>query len=91
MTRPVGVDGDVGGEDLFGGDVEAADAFFDDPVAGGADGPDFGVGGLEVGDEGAEFGEDVGFDVGAEEFGGGGAEGRLGEAGVDLDHLAADG
>jgi hypothetical protein len=35
-----GVDGDAGGKDAAGGNVEALDAFFDDPVAGGADGPD---------------------------------------------------
>jgi hypothetical protein len=85
------VDGYLCGEDFFGGDVEAADALFDDPVRGGTDGPDLGAGGLEVVDEGEEFGEDVGFDVGGEELGRGGAEVLLGEAGVDLDHLAADG
>src|SRR6202034_3704799 len=67
------VDGDAGGEDVVGGDVEAADAFFDDPVVGGADGPDVAAVVLEVGDEGGEFGEDVGLDVVGEEVGGGGA------------------
>ena len=38
----------------------------------------------------SHLGKDVGFDLGGEEFGGGGAEVGLAEAGVDLDHLAAD-
>jgi hypothetical protein len=79
------------GEDAVGGNVEAADAFFDDPVVGGADGPDVATVALEFGDELGEFGEDVGLDVGAEEVGGGAAESFNGEAAVDLDHLAADG
>ena len=84
-------DGDAGGEDAGGRDGEAADALLDDPVAGGADGPDVGAGGLEVADEGEHLGEDVGLDLGGEEFGGGGAHLLLAEAVVDLDHLAADG
>ncbi len=80
----------AGGEDAAGGNVEEFDAFFDDPVVGGADGPDFCSLLLEFGDEGAEFGEDLGLDVGAEVFGGGAAEFVFVEAGVDLDHFAAD-
>ncbi len=87
----VGVDGDAGGEDAVGGDVEAADAFFDDPVVGGADGPDVAAGGLEFGDELAHFGEDVGLGELAEELGGGAAELGEGDASVDLYHFAADG
>ena len=68
-------DFDARGEDVIGGDVEAADAFFDDPVVGGADGPDVAAVVLELGDEDGEFGEDVGLDVIGEEVGGGGAEG----------------
>ncbi len=80
----------AGGEDVAGGDVEAADAFFDDPVVGGADGPDVAAVVLELGDEDGELGEDVGLDVVAEELGGGGAEAVDGEAAVDGDHVAAD-
>ncbi len=80
----------AGGEDVVGGDVEAADAFFDDPVVGGGDGPDVAAVVLELGDEDGEFGEDVGLDVVAEELGGGGAEAVDGEAAVDGDHVAAD-
>ncbi len=87
----VGVDGDAGGEDAVGGDVEAADAFFDDPVVGGADGPDIAAKGLEFGDELAHFGEDVGLGEFAEELGGGAAEIGEGDAAIDLDHFAADG
>src|SRR6266702_6927197 len=83
-------DRDLCGEDSVCGDVEALDTFFDDPVAGGADGPYFGSGGLEVADEGQEFGEDVALDLRGEEFGGRGAHVRLAEAAVDLDHFAAD-
>ena len=64
-----GVDLYAGGEDVVGGDVEAADAFFDDPVVGGGDGPDVAAVVLELGDEDGEFGEDVGLDVVAEEAG----------------------
>ncbi len=81
---------DACGEDAVGGDVEALDAFFDDPVVGGADGPDVAAVSLEVGNEGEHLREDVGFDVGAEEVGGGVAEGVDGETAVNLDHLAAD-
>lgn len=81
---------DAGGKDAGGGNVEALDAFFDDPVVGGTDGPDFGALLLEFGDEGAEFGEDLRFDVGAEIFGGGSAEFVFVEAAVDLDHFTAD-
>jgi len=84
------VDFYAGREDVVGGDVEAADAFFDDPVVGGADGPEVAAFLLELGDEGGEFGEDVGLDVVAEELGGGGAEAIDGEAAVDGDHVAAD-
>ncbi len=90
VRRDTVVRGDAGGEDSMGGDVEAGDGLFDDPVVGGADGPDVAAVGLEVVDELAHLGEDVGFDVGGEEGGGGGAEGVDGEAAVDLDHLAAD-
>ena len=45
-------DFDAGGEDVAGGNVEALDAFFDDLVVGGADGPDFRALLLESGDEG---------------------------------------
>ena len=83
-------DFDAGGEDAVGGDAEAAHAFFDDPVVGGADGPDVAAVVLQFGDEVRHFGEDVGLDVVAEEVAGGGAEGLDGEAAVDLDHLAAD-
>ena len=38
-------DGDARGEDALGRDAEVADAFFNDPVVGGADGPDFAAGG----------------------------------------------
>src|SRR6185437_13345222 len=54
------LDGDPGGEDTIRWNIEAADAFFDDPVVGGTDGPDLDATGLIVGDEGAEFGEDAG-------------------------------
>jgi len=86
----VGVDFYVGGEDVAGGDGEAADAFFDDPVVSGADGPDVAAVVLELGDEDGEFGEDVGLDVVAEELGGGDAEAVDGEAAVDGGHVAAD-
>ena len=81
---------DAGGEDAVRGDAEAADAFFDDPVVGGADGPDVGAGGAEVGDEGLHLGEDLRSIVGGEEVGGGAAQLVFAEAGVDLDHLAAN-
>ena len=81
----------AGGEDAVGGDAEAGHAFFDDPVVGGADGPDVDAFGLEVGDELLHLGEDVGFDAGLEEGAGGGAHLGLAEALVHLDHLAADG
>jgi len=84
------VDLDAGAEDVVGGDVEAANTFFDDPVVGGADGPDVAAVALEVGDEEGELGEDVGLDVVGEEVGGGGAEGCDWEAAVDLGHVAAD-
>jgi len=84
-------DGDAGAKDAVGWDVEALDAFFDDPVAGGADGPDVDAGGLELGDEFEHFREDVALDVVGEEVGGGAAEFGFAEALVDLDHLAADG
>src|ERR1700749_4781551 len=87
----VGVDGDVGGEDAVGGNAEPLDAFFDDPVAGGTDRPDFSPGRLELADQGKEFGEDARLDFGGEVFSGGGAHGGFGKAGVDLDHFAADG
>jgi len=86
----VGVDLDMGGEDAVGGDVEAANTFFDDPVVGGADGPDVAAVVLKLGDQGGEFGEDVGLDELGEEMGGGAAEGINGEAGVDGGHVAAD-
>ena len=95
IEDPVGnaavVYGYAGGEDAVGGDVEAADAFFNDPIVCGADGPDVGAALLELGDEVVEFGEDVGFDVIAEEGGGCDTESAFLEAGVNLDHLAADG
>ena len=71
--------------------AEVADAFFDDPVVGGADGPDFAAGGVEIGDEALHLRKDVGMDLGAEEGGGGAAELGLLEAGVELHHLSADG
>ena len=52
-------DADAGGEDAVGGDAEALDALFDDPVVGGADGPDLDVAGAEFVDEGEHLGEDV--------------------------------
>jgi hypothetical protein len=82
--------GDAGGEHVVGGDVEAADTFFDDPVAGGADGPDVDAGAAKIADEAEHFGKDVFFDLGGEELGGGVAEGGDGDALVDLDHFAAD-
>ena len=39
----------------------------------------------------AHLGEDVGLDLGGEVVGGGGAHVGVAEAGVDLDHFAADG
>jgi hypothetical protein len=84
------VDLDAGAEDMVGGDVEAVDSFFDDPVVGGTDGPDVAAVVPELGDERGELGEDVGLDVVAEEMGGGGAEGFDGETAVDLGHVAAD-
>ena len=83
-------DGYLGCEDAGGFDAEAANAFFDDPVAGGTDGPDLDAAELEFADEDFHLGEDVAFDLGGEEFGRGGAEVGLAEAGVDLDHLATD-
>jgi hypothetical protein len=81
---------DGGREDAADGNVEALDAFFNDPVVGGTDGPDFRALLLELGNESAQFGEDLRLDVGAEVFGGGAAEFVFVEAGVDLDHFAAD-
>ena len=83
--------GDASCEDAVGGDVEALDAFFNDPIAGGADGPDVDAVLLEVGDELEHFGEDVALDVVGEEIGGGTAEFGLAESVVDLHHFAADG
>ncbi len=80
----------AGGEDSVGGDVESLDALFDDPVVGGADGPDVDAFGLEGGDELEHLGEDVLFDAGLEEGAGGGAHLLFAEAVVHLDHLAAD-
>lgn len=80
----------TGCEDATGGNVKALDAFFHDPVVGGTDGPDFRALLLEFGDEGAELGEDLRLDVGTEVFGGSAAELVFVEAGVDLDHFAAD-
>jgi len=81
---------DAGGEDAISGNVEALNTFFNDPVVGGADGPDFGALLLKAGDEGAELGEDLRLDVGAEVFGGGAAELVFVEASVNLDHFTAD-
>jgi hypothetical protein len=86
----VGGDLYAGGEDVAGRDVEAANAFFDDPVVGGADGPDVAAVALEFGDELGHLGEDVGLDVATEEVCSGVAESFDGEIAVDLDHLAAD-
>ena len=83
-------DSDAGCEDSVGWDVEAADAFVDDPIAGGTDGPDFGAGGLQLADEGEQFGEDVALDLGGEELCSGGAHVGLADAAVDLHHFAAD-
>ena len=55
---------DAGGEDAAGGDAEALDALFDDPVVGGADGPDLDVAAAEFVDEGEHLGEDVLLDAG---------------------------
>ncbi len=82
---------DAGGENAAGGKVEALDAFFNDPVVGRADGPDFRALLLEFCDEGPEFGEDLGVDMGAEVLGSSTAEFVFVEAVVDLDHFAADG
>ncbi len=81
---------DAGAEDAVGGDAEAEHALFDDPVVGGADGPDVDFAGLEFADEGEHFGEDVLLDAGGEEGAGGGAYFGLAEAVVHLNHLAAD-
>ena len=89
MTMPA-VMLDAGGEDAVGGDAEALDALFDDPVVGGADGPDLDVAVAELVDEGEHLGEDVLLDAGLEEDAGGGAHLLFAEALVHLDHLAAD-
>ena len=85
-------DVDAGGEDAVGGDAEARTALFDDPVVGGADGPDArrcGCGGRRR--ERLISGKMFLVDAGWKEGTGGGADLFFAEALVHLDHLAADG
>jgi hypothetical protein len=82
---------DARGEDAVGGDVEALDALFNDPIVGRTDSPDVAAAALDVCDECGELGEDAVLDVPGEEGGGGGAECGEREAAIDLDHLSADG
>ena len=83
-------DFDTCGKNAAGGDAEALDALFDDPVVRGGDDPDLYASGAELGDEGEHLREDVFFDAGGEEGTGGCAHLGLAEAVVHLDHLAAD-
>src|SRR6185437_11725040 len=78
-------------EDSAGRNVEALDAFFDHPVAGGAYGPDLRACGLQCLNEAKEFGEDVALDLGGEEGCGCGAHVGVAEAAIDLNHFSADG
>jgi hypothetical protein len=82
--------GDAGGEDALRRDTEVANTLFDDPVVGGADGPDLASGGLEISDQALHLRKNVGVDLGAEEGGSSTAELGLFEAGVELHHLSAD-
>lgn len=79
-----------GGKDADVRDAEFAYTFRDDPFVGGTDGPKLDASVLEGGEEGRNFREDAGLDDVCHVSGGGGAEFGLVEAGVDLDHLAAD-
>jgi len=83
-------DADFRGEDAGFGNVEVADTLGDDPAVGGAHGPELDAQGVKGFEQGADFGEDAVVDVGAEVFGGGGAEFLLAEAFIELDHFAAD-
>ena len=83
-------DFDFGGEDALFGNAEVANAFRDDPLVGGTDGPELDVGFAQRVDEGGQLREDVGAYVLAEVAGSGGAQFLLAQASVDLNHFAAD-
>ena len=84
-------DTDAGGEDTSGGDAELADAFLDDPVVGGADGPDFGSELMELLNQRAHFRKDAGADELGEVDAGDAAHFIFVQTLVHLDHFAADG
>lgn len=83
-------DSDFGGKDALLGNAEVAHAFGDDPLVGGTHGPKLDVAIDQFPDERVDFREDVGTDMFGEEASGGGAQLLLAQAGIDLDHFAAD-
>ena len=80
-----------GGQDVIGGDAELTDTFLDDPVVGGADGPDLGSKLVELVDEGLHLREDPRTNELGEVDAGDAAHLVLTQTLVHLDHFAADG
>ena len=70
--------------------AECANALGDDPLVGGADGPEIDAGLTQSGEERGQLGEDAGAYKLVEIVRGGGAQFLFAQAGVDLHHLTAD-
>ena len=85
------LDENFSGEDAFGRDTEVADAFPDDPLIAGRDGPDFASPIMEPTDQLEHSGEKIGNDVLGDELFGGCFEFRVGEACVQGNHFSAHG
>jgi hypothetical protein len=83
-------DFDLSREDALFGNAKGANAFRDNPLVGGTDGPEFDVGLAQLVNEAGNFRKDVRADVFGNVAGGGGAQLLLTEAGVDLHHFATD-
>ena len=79
------------GNDPGGRNVEATNAFFNDPVVGRADHPDLGPAVIQRGNQGLHFGEDFIQEARAEESGRRPADFRFAHAIVDLHHFPAHG
>ena len=84
-------DSDPGGQDVIGGDAEVTDAFLDDPVVGGADGPDLGAEQVELIDEVLHLREDSRAAELGEVDASDSAHLVFSQTLVHLDHFAADG
>jgi hypothetical protein len=83
-------DSDLRSEHSIVGDAEFANTFRDDPLIGGADGPEFDSLVAQHGDERGYFGEDVRPNMFGKVTCGSGAEFLFMQAGVHLHHLSAD-